>query len=172
MHVDEHLPVVFRSPLQHHPSHRMARGADALRVPARLVLEVDHAALGLERRRPHLFRREAEMIREVAHDVARVRRLDFQAVERHHAADRPFPSLRRVAAEGNARHHAALVGPVTRSTRGLDLFVGDGDARLARLCWRRRLLRTRRGSQDGCEKKTCKSNCRLTEGAHEVWAML
>ena len=93
VHRGQQLPLLERPALVEHPPHRVAAVAGLLRLRIRFVVEVDVAALHLERAETGLVRGQPVVRREITHRLARVGRLDLQIVEEHHAADGLLPSL-------------------------------------------------------------------------------
>ena len=145
VHRDEQLPLLFRPPLAQHPRHRVTRRARVRRVLVRRVGVLDRPALGVERDRTILVRRQALVIREVLEDGARVRRLERRVVERDHALDRALPVLGRRAAVRNARHAPLVVAPMARAAFRADEIALDREAlvfrRVRRRCGGLRLRR-------------------------------
>ena len=126
----EEFPLLARAPLGDDAAHAVALDARVLDVAVRLVDVLDEAALDLEAAGLEFLGGEPLAVGEIAHDLARFVRAEGDVVERHHAAHRRLPPLRRLPLVGDPRHPPLVVALVTALAAADDDLVLDRIARV------------------------------------------
>ena len=129
--IDEELPVLRTTAPRERLGQRVTGNARTRDRFAGHTL-VNHAMFGKILDRLGLFRREPLLVAKIMKNLARIGRLEHDAVQSDHALDSLLPAFRSGANPGNAGHVAFGIGRVAATAFTYDQRVGHRKAIFAR----------------------------------------